>query len=192
MSSTKKVDVAAQLTTCQEGITANYPATQTWTFDGQTYKRGDILNGLQAVIDAATATQKQHDLWRTAVAAEQAARAGLHPMLTALRQWLESQWGGASSPKLVQFGFTPVKLRVVPAASKAASAAKARATRAAKKAALAAVKAGAAPSPAGVAPVPAGVAPSPAPVAAPAPVPAVTAAPAPAPAGSATTPSKGG
>jgi hypothetical protein len=146
MTTKKKIDVTAELTACQEALTANYPATQTWTFDGQTYKRGDILNGLQAVIDAAAATQKQHDLWRDAVAAEKAARAGLRPMLTALRQWLESAWGGATSPKLVQFGFTPVKARVVPAEAKAASAAKARATRAAKKAALAALKPGAAPA----------------------------------------------
>jgi hypothetical protein len=161
-----KIDITAQLTTCQEGLTAHYPATQTWTFNGTTYKRGDIINALQGVIDAAKATEQDHQKWRDAVAAEVALREQLRPVLTALRQWLESQWGGASSPKLAQFGFKPTKPRIVSAASKAAGAARARATRKAKKAALDALKAGAAPVVAPAVPAPVAT-PAPSPVVAP-------------------------
>lgn len=156
MTAIKKSDLAASLTTCANGLTANYATTQSWVFDTKTYTRGDILNMLQATIVAAQNTQAAHDAWLAAVAAEQSQRALLRPVLGALHKALESQWG-ASSTKMSEFGFVPEKPAVRTAAQKAASAAKARATRAAKKAALATVGA-----PAPVAPAAAPTAPAPA------------------------------
>jgi hypothetical protein len=138
MSHTKKSDIAASLTTCANGLTTNYPATQMWVFNTKTYKRGDILNLLQATIDAANTTQADHATWIASVQAETAAAAALRPVLDALEKSLQAEWGATSS-KMAEFGFTPEKPRAVTAATKAASAAKARATRAAKKAALDAV-----------------------------------------------------
>ena len=158
MTTKKKNDIAATLTTCANGLTANYPATQSWVFNAKTYKRGDILNMLQAAIAAAQTTQADHDAWRGSVETEKGVLAGLHPVLGALKKALESEWG-ATSTKMAEFGFAPAKPPVKTAASKAASAAKARATRAAKKAAVNAVGTPApvsppAPSPTPTAPVP--------------------------------------
>jgi hypothetical protein len=161
MTTSKKSDIAATLTTCANGLTANYPATQSWVFETKTYTRGDILNMLQATITAAQNTKAAHDAWLAAVAAEQAQRAELRPVLTALHNALDAQWG-ATSTKIGEFGFVPDKPAVRTAAQKAASAAKARATRAAKKAALATVGATAP-----VAPAAAPTAPAPAPAAGP-------------------------
>jgi hypothetical protein len=156
MTAIKKSDFAANLTMCANGLTANYPTTQSWVFDTKTYTRGDILNLLQATITAAQNTKAAHDAWLAAVAAEQAQRTVLRPVLVALHSALDSQWGAAST-KIGEFGFTPEKPKVRTAAQKAASAAKARATRAAKKAALATVGATApvAPAAAPAAPAPA-------------------------------------
>lgn len=138
MANIKKTDLTANLTTCANGLTANYPATQSWVFETKTYTRGDILNMLQAVVTAAQTTKAAHDAWLAAVAAEQAQLATLRPVLTSLHKQLEAQWGAAST-KMAEFGYTPEKPPVKTAASKAAAAAKAKATRAAKKAALATV-----------------------------------------------------
>jgi len=156
MATTKKNDVAATLTTCANGLTANYPATKSWVLGTKTYARGDILNMLQAAITAAQNTKAAHDAWLAAVAAEQAQLAQLRPVLNGLHDALGAEWGRAS-PKMGEFGFTPEKPAVRTAAQKAASAAKARATRAAKKAALATVGAAApvAPAAAPTAPAPA-------------------------------------
>jgi hypothetical protein len=145
MATTKKNDITASLTTCATGLTANYPATQTWTFNQKPYKRGDILNMLQASITALQTTKADHDTWLASVEAEQAALAELHPVLASLKKALEAEWG-ATSNKMAEFGFDPAKPPVKTAATKAASAAKGRATRAAKKAAVAAVESPAAPA----------------------------------------------
>jgi hypothetical protein len=157
MATIKKNDIAATLTTCAAGLTANYPATQTWVLATKTYTRGDILNMLQAAITAAQTTKAAHDAWLAAVAAEQALLTQLHPVLGGLHDALGAQWG-KGSPKMAEFGFEPEKPRVVTAEAKAAAVAKGRATKAAKKAALATVKAAApaepAAAPTATAPVP--------------------------------------
>jgi hypothetical protein len=157
MTTTKKSDLAATLTTCAAGLTANYPATQTWVFATKTYTRGDILNMLQAAITAAQNTKAAHDAWLAAVAAEQGGLAVLRPVLGALHKALEAQWG-ATSTKMGEVGYEPEKPPVRTAASKAAAAAKSRATKAAKKAALATVGA---PAPATPAAAPTATAPVP-------------------------------
>ena len=158
MTSKKKSDLATTLSTCANGLTANYATTQSWVFETKTYTRGDILNMLQAAITAAQNTKAAHDAWLAAVATEQAQLAVLRPVLASLHKALDAQWG-ASSVKIGEFGFVPEKPRVSTAATKAASAAKARATRAAKKAALATVGA---PSPVAPAAAPAAPAATPA------------------------------
>jgi len=161
MANIKKTDLTANLTTCANGLTANYPATQTWVFETKTYTRGDLLNLLQATITATQNTKAAHDAWLAAVAAEQAQLGTARPVLASLHKSLEAEWG-ASSTKLTEFGYTPEKPPVRTAASKAASAAKAKATRAAKKAALATVGSPA-PAPAPVAPVATAATPAPTP-----------------------------
>ena len=147
MATTKKNDIAATLTTCANGLTANYATTQSWVLGTKTYARGDILNMLQAAITAAQNTQAAHDAWLAAVAGEQAQLGQLRPVLNDLHDALGAEWG-RTNPKMAEFGFTPDKPAVRTAEQKAASVAKARATRAAKKAALATVGAPAATPPA--------------------------------------------
>ena len=142
----KKNDATANLVTCANGLTANYPATKSWVLGTKTYQRGDILNLLQAAIAASLKTKADHATWLGSSEAEQAVLAALHPVLALLKKSLESEWG-ATSTKMGEYGFEPAKPPVKTAASKAASAAKSRATRAAKKAALATVGAPAAPAP---------------------------------------------
>lgn len=108
MSTTKKNDVSANLTTCANGLTNNYPATQTWVFNGVTYKRGDILGLLAACTQAAQKTKADHDTWRGSVEVEREKLAELHPVLGALKKQLEAEWG-AESPKMAEFGFAPAK-----------------------------------------------------------------------------------
>jgi hypothetical protein len=139
MTTTKKIEISANLTTCENGLTANYPATQSWVFSGKTYQRADILNMLQGCIQAAQTTKTTNETWRGSVETENGLRVALHPVLGALKKALEAQWG-ATSTKMAEFGFVPAKTPVKTAASKAASAAKATATRKAKKAALATAK----------------------------------------------------
>src|ERR1700722_904906 len=138
MPTIKKSDLTATLTACANGLTANYPATQSWVFDTRTYTRGDILNMPQAATTAVQTTKSAHDAWLAAVTAEKGQVVQLRLVLDALHKALESQWG-ATSTKMAEFGFTPEQPAVRTAASKAASVAKARVTRAAKKAALATV-----------------------------------------------------
>ena len=138
MTTTSKTEISANLTTCATGLTANYPPTQSWVFNGKTYQRADILNLLQGCIQAAQTTKTTNEAWRASVEAENGLLAALHPVLGALKKALEAQWG-ATSTKMAEFGFTPARPQVKTAASKAASAAKASATRKAKKAALATV-----------------------------------------------------
>jgi septal ring factor EnvC (AmiA/AmiB activator) len=139
MATTSKNDLNATLTTCANGLTANFPATQSWVFGGKTYKRGDIVGMLQATITASQTTQTSHTTWLASVEAEKAQLAALHPVLASLKKALELEWGSTST-KLAEFGFEPARPPTKTAASKAASAAKARATRAAKKAAVASVE----------------------------------------------------
>ncbi|HEY3818304.1 MAG TPA: hypothetical protein VGL81_14090 [Polyangiaceae bacterium] len=148
MATIKKTDLAASYTTCSNGLTANYPATQSWVFETKTYTRGDLLNMLQAAITASQNTKAAHDAWLAAVASEQTQLATTKPVLASLHKSLEAQWG-ATSTKMAEFGYEPEKPPVRTAASKAAAVAKAKATRAAKKAALATVTTtGASPAPA--------------------------------------------
>jgi hypothetical protein len=139
MTTQNKNDVSANLTTCANGLTANYPATQTWVFNGTPYKRGDLLAMLAVCTQAAQKTKADHDTWRGSVEVEREKLAELHPVLGALKKALEAEWG-ATSPKMAEFGFAPAKPRTRSVKAKAAGVAKATATRAAKKAALGAVK----------------------------------------------------
>jgi hypothetical protein len=138
MTTTRKTEIAANLTTCANGLTANYPATQSWVFSGKTYQRADILNLLQGCTQATQTTKNTNEAWRASVEVENGLLSALQPVLGALKKALEAQWG-ATSTKMAEFGFVPAKAPVKTAASKAASAAKASATRKAKKAALATV-----------------------------------------------------
>jgi hypothetical protein len=139
MTTTTKTEISSNLAACASGLTANFPATQTWVFSGKTYGRADILNLLQGFILATQTTKTTNEAWRTSVEVESAQLAALHPVLAALKKALEAQFG-ARSTKMAEFGFVPAKTPVKTAASKAASAARATATRKAKKAALATVK----------------------------------------------------
>jgi hypothetical protein len=147
MSTTKKNDRTAQITTFASAVTANYPDTQTWVFNNVTYKRADILGLAQACVTSTQTTKTNHDAWIASCDAEHAAYTAFDPVLAAFKRALESEYG-ASSQKLTQYGLTPAKPPVKTAESKAAAAAKAKATRAAKKAALAAVQAAAGTAPA--------------------------------------------
>jgi hypothetical protein len=138
MTTNRKIQIPADLTVCATGLTANYPATQSWVFNGKTYQRGDILTMLQGAIQAAQTVKTTNEAWRASVVVENGLLAALHPVLGALKKALEAQWGATSS-KMTEFGFAPGKATVRTAASKAASAAKAKATKEAKKAALGAV-----------------------------------------------------
>lgn len=135
MTKVNKVDKTAQLTTCIDGVNANFPASQTWVFNGKTYKRSDFVNLVQACIDATKQTAADHQTWLASADAEQAQYAQLSPVLAAFKRSLESQYG-PTSKTLAQYGFEPAKVPVKPVAVKAASAAKASATRQKKKAAV--------------------------------------------------------
>ena len=137
---TKKNDTSVQYTDCVTALTANYPPTQTWTFAGKPYTRGDIVNLVNTALTAMQTTKTNHDTWTASVKAEQAAHDAVHPVLLALKQQLEVELG-PDNPKIAQYGFAAAKATVRTAQSKAASAAKAAATRAKKKAALAAAAA---------------------------------------------------
>lgn len=140
MANTNKNDKTAQLTTCIDGVNANFPASQTWIFNGKTYKRSDFVNMVQACIDATKQTAADHQTWLASTENEKAQYALLNPVMAAFKRSLESQYG-PTSQTLAQYGFEPAKEPVKPVAVKAASAAKATATRQKKKAAVSAVEA---------------------------------------------------
>lgn len=147
MANNSKNDKVTMMTVCEAGITANFAATDSWVLLGKTYKRGDILAGLAACIQASQKTKVDHDAWRASASAEREQYDEFRPVLAAFKKVVESEFGETST-KMVEFGWEPAKPAVKSAEVKAAAATKARKTKAAKKAALDAVTTGSAGQPA--------------------------------------------
>jgi hypothetical protein len=112
-----------------KAITTELPNVQSFTFNGQTITRANLLAALQAYIDAAADTAAANQSWRVKVTAEKAARVEAASLVGGMKTYVETTYG-KSSPELLKFGFTPVVPPVRTVASKVVSVTKGAATRA--------------------------------------------------------------
>jgi hypothetical protein len=137
----------ARATAAIAGIQKYYSTTATLLMAGVSYTPTQLINLLQAYVSAITALQALHAQLHDAAVGAEAQKKQVHSILLVLQAFVTNQFGSSSS-KLADFGFSPRKVGVESAATRAASAAKGKATRAAKKAALEAAKSPATPAPA--------------------------------------------
>jgi hypothetical protein len=101
--------------------------------EGTSYTPAAVEARFQSAIDAADATVTARGVFRDAVKAEAAQRAGILLFLTALKAYVVLKFGQDAAATQADFGFVPRKKPVRTADAKAMAAAKTRATRAARK-----------------------------------------------------------
>lgn len=111
------------------GITKYYSATTTLILGGVSYTPTQLVNLLQAYINAISALMALHAQLHDAVSDTKAQKKHIRAILFALQALVMNEFGSSSS-KMGDFGFTPKKQAVESAATKAEAQVKAKATRA--------------------------------------------------------------
>jgi hypothetical protein len=139
--------ILSHVTNAIAGVQKDLSTMTQITLDGVAYSPAAILAILQAYAPLVTALMAAHNQLHAAVLAERAQRKQVLKILQLLAAFVTNLYGSDPN-KLGDFGFSPKKVGVESAATKAASAAKGKATREAKKVALAAVTSPATPPPA--------------------------------------------
>jgi hypothetical protein len=76
--------------------------------DGKAWKEGDFVKAIQAVIDAVNEVATTRAAWAKAVADAKTAKAGIVPLMLALRGYVQAMYGAASTV-FADFGFTSRK-----------------------------------------------------------------------------------
>jgi hypothetical protein len=125
----KKATFITLLQALISAINKELPSVQSFTLNGQTITRTNLLAALQAYIDAANGTATANQAWRANVSAEKEARAEAAVLVGGMKTYVESNYGKAS-PELLKFGFSPAKPAVKSVVTKVVSVAKGAATRA--------------------------------------------------------------
>jgi hypothetical protein len=120
----------AQLGQLISGLQKNQP-NGTIVIDGTSYTTTELIQLLQALIDALSSTVAARTAYRDAVHQSDALLKTDGPTVTALKASLRITYGPDSST-LSQYGLSPRKVTVRTAEEKAIAAEKARATRAAR------------------------------------------------------------
>jgi hypothetical protein len=87
-------------------INSELPNVLSFTLNGRTITRADLLAALQAFIDAATDTTTANNAWRAKVSAEKAARVEAAGLVSGMKIYVQGVYGKAS-PEVLKFGFKP-------------------------------------------------------------------------------------
>ncbi len=138
------------------------------------YTRDQLVARFQSYVASVEQTKSSYQVWRSYVADEHALELQVRPLRAGVRGIVQARFGKQGT-QVLQFGFTPVKVAVRTAESKALAAKKAAATRQArgtvgkkKKATITGATAAAAapvtPAAPSAAPTPQGASPAPSPV----------------------------
>lgn len=109
-------------------INTDLPNVTSFTLNGRTLARADLLAALQAFIDAATDTATANQSWRAKVSAEKAARVEAAALVSGMKTYVQGVYGKAS-PEVLKFGFKPVTPPAKTAVSKVVAVTKGAATR---------------------------------------------------------------
>jgi|HubBroStandDraft_2_1064218.scaffolds.fasta_scaffold316661_1 hypothetical protein len=131
-------DIQSRVTSAIAGIQKDLSTVPQITLGGVAYTPAALLAIFQAYAPLVSALTAAHNQLHAAVLAERAQRKQVLKLLQLLAAYTILLYGSDPN-KLGDFGFTPKKVGVESAATRASSVAKGKATRAAKKAALAAV-----------------------------------------------------
>jgi hypothetical protein len=116
------------------GVQKHFPSGQ-MSLAGQTFNvPTDLVNLLQADINATDATDKARAAWLATVQTQTDSHAKVAPVLRSLKAQVFAQFGDTqdAATTLADFGYSPRKVRARSADKKAAAAVKGRATRAAR------------------------------------------------------------
>jgi len=100
------------------GIQKNYSATATLLLAGTSYTPSGLISLLETYVSAISALQALHAQLHDAVKQGATQKQQIHAILLALEGLVVSSFGESSS-KLGDFGFTPKKVPVLTAATKA-------------------------------------------------------------------------
>jgi hypothetical protein len=130
--------IQARVTSAIAGVSKNLSAVTQISLAGVVFTPTTLLALLQAYVTLVTALSAAHNQVHGLVTQEKTQRKQMIAILQALNAFVINMFGTDPS-KLGDFGFSPRKVGVESAATRAASVAKAKATRNAKKAALAAI-----------------------------------------------------
>jgi len=135
MSINSKINRDVQNTADQkmiDGLTAKQQSLPSFTFGNATHTTVDIIANLQERIKAADAADLTRAAWQTAVKANRDLQANTAPMISGVRQSLQTMFAG-SIDTLAEFGLKPRKTRAaLTAEEKVAMVQKATATRKAR------------------------------------------------------------
>jgi len=126
-----KVDVQAQYQAVIAGLLAYYQSTDMFIMSDGSYTRDQLVARFQSFVASVEQTKSSYQTWRTYVAAEHALELQVQPLRTGVRGIVQARFGNRGA-QVLQFGFTPVKVAVRTAESKALAAKKAEATRLAR------------------------------------------------------------
>jgi hypothetical protein len=130
-ASKTKVSIETRYQTLVEGLLANFAQVSTFALSTGTYTLDALVAKIREGITAAEATKSAKTNWHTTVQTERQVDVDLRPLRKQLQQYVAARYG-ASSAKMAEFGFTPVKPRKTKVATKATAATKAQATRKAR------------------------------------------------------------
>jgi hypothetical protein len=139
--------ILARVTSAIAGVQKDLSSVAQISLAGVVYSPTTLIALLQAYVNLVTALIAAHNQVHALVLSERTQRKQIIRVLQALAAFVTNSYGSDPN-KLGDFGFSPKKVGVETAATKASSAAKGKATREAKKVALAAVTSPATPQPA--------------------------------------------
>ena len=125
----KKLTFITLLQALISAIETELPSVQSFTLNGRTITRTNLLAALQAYIDAAAGTATANQGWRAKVSAEKSARTEAADLVSGMKTYAESTYGKGSL-ELIKFGFSPAKPAVMTVVTKVVSVTKGAATRA--------------------------------------------------------------
>ncbi len=126
-----KVDFQALYQGVISGLLAFYAPTDTFLMKSGTYSRDELVTKFKSFVAEIESTKSLYLQWRQGIQVERALELEVAPLRVGVRAVAQTRFG-KDGTQLLQFGFTPAKVRVQTPASKVLAAAKARATRKAR------------------------------------------------------------
>jgi hypothetical protein len=129
--SAQKATTSALLTALVKGIETELAGVDPIVVDGSSHPRTELLDRLQAALNAIAAVKLARTALSQAVASQKASTAQAMALRAGVKRVVQTKFG-PQSPKLQDFGFTPERVAKTPVKTKAAAKVKAAATRVAR------------------------------------------------------------
>jgi hypothetical protein len=129
--SAQKATTSALLTALVKGIETELAHVDPIAIDGSALPRTELLDRFQGALNAIAAVKTARTALSQAVASQKAATAQAMTLRSGVKRFLQTKYG-PKSPKLQDFGFTPVRVAKTAVKTKAQAKVKAQATRIAR------------------------------------------------------------